>query len=123
MSNASQCQNPLPVGASGSNTVSTKLCVVAGAPVHASRGDRFAPLQPNALSTCSLANVPPDGTSALVSVKPAIVGTSGCIAVPGVPRPYVAVNVAVARVEPRATNVTSAPGAAAVRLLTLSGLR
>src|SRR5262245_36744884 len=87
MSNASQCQKPLPVGASGSNTLSAKLMVPAGAPLQLSRGDTLPPVQPNELNTCSLANVPPAGTSALVSVKPAIVGTSGCVVVPGVPRP------------------------------------
>src|SRR6185503_6423800 len=115
MSNTIQCQNPLPVGASGSYMVRTKLSVPGGAPLHARLGETFCPEQPNALSTCSLPIVPPDATSALVSVKPTRVGVSGCVVVPGVPRPYVASNVAVPSVEPSAANVTSAPGAPAVR--------
>src|SRR6185436_19651938 len=104
MSMTSQCQNPLPVGASGSYMVSTKLCVPGGAPVHDRLGETFCPEQPNALRTCSLPIVPPAGTSVLVSVKPSRVGVSGGIVVPGVPRPYIALNVAVPIVEPSAAN-------------------
>src|SRR5580698_10890961 len=55
MLKATQCQNPLPVGASGSCTMIAKLCVPAGAPLQNSAGDRFLPLQPNPLNTWSRA--------------------------------------------------------------------
>src|SRR6516164_5539670 len=48
-----QCQKPLPVGASGSYTVTAKLLVSAGAPDQLSSGERFLPLQPKLLNTNS----------------------------------------------------------------------
>src|SRR5262249_25970181 len=46
MFTTSQCQNPLPVGASGSKQVTAKLFVPAGAPDQARCGDRLLPSQP-----------------------------------------------------------------------------
>jgi hypothetical protein len=46
MSQATQCQNPLPVGASESNIVTTKLCVPAGAPCQDSSGETPALVHP-----------------------------------------------------------------------------
>src|SRR5262249_41421581 len=46
MFTTSQCQNPLPVGASGSKQVMAKLFVPAGAPDHARCGDWLLPAQP-----------------------------------------------------------------------------
>jgi hypothetical protein len=42
----SQCQKPLPVGASGSKHVTAKLFVPAGAPDQARCGDWLPPSQP-----------------------------------------------------------------------------
>src|SRR5580698_640638 len=53
MLKATQCQNPRPVGASGSCTMIAKLCVPAGGSLQNSAGDRFLPLQPNPLNTWS----------------------------------------------------------------------
>lgn len=41
MSKTTQCQNPLPVGASGSKQVTAKLLVCAGNPSHRSCGEVF----------------------------------------------------------------------------------
>jgi putative tryptophan/tyrosine transport system substrate-binding protein len=46
MFTTSQCQNPLPVGASGSKQVIAKLLVPAGAPDQARCGDLLPPSQP-----------------------------------------------------------------------------
>jgi len=46
-----QCQNPDPVGAAGSNIVSTKLFAPAGGFVHESSGETLPPLHPNVFST------------------------------------------------------------------------
>jgi hypothetical protein len=46
MLTTSQCQNPLPVGASGSKQVMAKLFVSLGAPDHARCGDWLPPAQP-----------------------------------------------------------------------------
>src|ERR1019366_6369883 len=45
----SQCHQPEPVGASGSYTVTAKLLVPLGAPLHFKAGDMFLPLQPKLL--------------------------------------------------------------------------
>src|SRR4051794_8043067 len=47
MLQTTQCQNPLPVGASGSKHVTAKLLVPSGAPDHDSWGEMFLPAQPN----------------------------------------------------------------------------
>ena len=48
MLNTTQCQNPLPVGASGSYTVTAKLFVSAGKPLHRRCGERSPlPSTPN----------------------------------------------------------------------------
>src|SRR5512146_1107730 len=54
MSYTTQCHQPLPVGASGSKTVTAKLLVPAGTFFHSSAGDRLSPLQPNPLYSCAL---------------------------------------------------------------------
>src|SRR3954469_5265846 len=46
MLTTSQCQNPLPVGASGSKQVTAKLLVPVGAPDQARCGERLSPSQP-----------------------------------------------------------------------------
>src|SRR5262245_5317133 len=78
MLNTTQCQKPLGVGASGSNIVSTKPCVPAGLPLQCRLGETLNPEQPKLSKTCSLSMVDPSGISSLASVKPAIVGGSGC---------------------------------------------
>src|SRR6478672_856867 len=64
-----QCQKPLPVGASGSYVVTTKLLVPAGAPLHWSAGETFCPGHPMMLPTFFSAIVAPGLRSGLVSVK------------------------------------------------------
>src|ERR1043165_3738768 len=59
MLNTVQCQNPLPVGASGSNTVKTKLLVPIGGFDQCSAGDWFCPEQPNSFAVCAVVNMPP----------------------------------------------------------------
>ena len=54
MSQARQCENPLPVGASGSNISTAKLLVAAGAPDHARRGVVSGPAH-----TSAAGNQPP----------------------------------------------------------------
>src|SRR5215469_12726444 len=68
MLKTTQCQKPLPVGASGSYIDSAKLLVPLGAPLQLKAGDTLAPLQPKLLNTCSLATVAPSLSSALVTV-------------------------------------------------------
>src|SRR5512141_1608563 len=53
-----QCQKPLPVGASGSYTVSAKLFASAGAPLHSTPGETFVPVHPQPSKTCSAWMVP-----------------------------------------------------------------
>src|SRR6185295_1014222 len=60
MSNTVQCQNPLPVGASGSKTVRTKLLVPAGGFDQCSSGDWFWPVQPKPLKICAVVKLPPE---------------------------------------------------------------
>src|SRR5262249_44404299 len=64
-----QCHQPLPVGASGSCISNAKLWVPAGAPLQASAGETFPPLQPNSLKTWVLASVSPSVKSVLVRVN------------------------------------------------------
>src|SRR5215218_2128160 len=64
-----QCQKPLPVGASGSYAVTAKLFVPAGAPAHWSAGDTFCPEHPKVFATWRAAIVPPGLRSGLVRVK------------------------------------------------------
>src|SRR5215218_9408753 len=66
-----QCHQPEPVGASGSYTVTAKLLVSLGAPLHLSAGDLFSPLQPNTLASNFLSMVPFGLMSGLSSLKPA----------------------------------------------------
>jgi hypothetical protein len=47
-----QCHQPLPVGASGSRTVTAKLRVPAGAFFHASCGETLPPVQPKPANQC-----------------------------------------------------------------------
>src|ERR1700722_10674764 len=71
MLNTTQCQKPLPVGASGSKLVMAKLLVPLGAPLQLKDGEILPPLQPkpySALSTCSSFMAPPSLTSALVKL-------------------------------------------------------
>src|ERR1700733_14377352 len=69
MLNTTQCQKPLPVGASGSNMVTAKLLVPAGAPLQPSAGEMSPPLQPKPFSACWWAIVAPWVISGLVKVK------------------------------------------------------
>ena len=62
-----QCQNPLPVGASGSKAVTAKLLVPAGAPDQLSAGDTFLPVQPKLLNTKVSAIFAPSEISGLFS--------------------------------------------------------
>src|SRR3954463_16472724 len=66
-----QCHQPEPVGASGSYTVTAKLLVSFGAPLHLSAGDLFSPPQPNTLASNFLSIMAPDLMSGLSSLKPA----------------------------------------------------
>src|ERR1700730_7191084 len=63
--NATQCHQPLPVGASGSYMVTAKLLVPLGAPLQLSAGEPLPPVQPKPLNTCSLAMVAPSLRSVL----------------------------------------------------------
>src|SRR4051812_12398653 len=45
------CHQPEPVGASGSYTLTAKLLVSLGAPLHLSAGDLFSPEQPKPLNS------------------------------------------------------------------------
>src|SRR5438874_1467212 len=65
-----QCQKPLWVGASGSNTVSARLFVPSGTLRQLISGETFVPEQPNELNTWALAMVPPSATSELPMAKP-----------------------------------------------------
>src|SRR5574340_922459 len=67
MLNTTQCHQPLPVGASGSKTVTAKLLVPAGTSFQVSSGDTFWPLQPKPLNTCFRPTAPLAGTSVLES--------------------------------------------------------
>src|SRR5690242_19602900 len=69
-----QCQNPEPVGASGSKQVTAKPFVSAGKPDQRRCGDRFSPVAPNPLNTCLLVNCSPSATSSLSTVND---GTGG----------------------------------------------
>src|SRR5579863_6276243 len=82
MLNIVQCQNPLPVGASGSYIVTAKLWVPAGSPDHDSAGEWFSPLQPKLLATCAGAIGPPFLTSGEVRVIPAAKAGAAAIAIP-----------------------------------------
>src|SRR6478609_2934090 len=66
-----QCHQPEPVGASGSYTVTAKLLVSLGAPLHFSAGDLFSPPQPKTLASKRLAIMASALTSGLCSLKPA----------------------------------------------------
>jgi hypothetical protein len=66
-----QCHQPEPVGASGSYTVTAKLFVFLGAPLHLRAGDLFSPEQPKPLNSNFLSIVALGLMSGLVSVKPA----------------------------------------------------
>src|ERR1035437_4345533 len=74
MSATAQCQNPLPVGASGSWQVTAKLIVSAGKPDQDSCGERSSPPAPRTPETCGGDSGFPSAMSVLVSVKD---GTSG----------------------------------------------
>src|SRR3954470_2802612 len=66
-----QCHQPEPVGASGSYTVTAKLLVSLGAPLHFKAGDLFSPEQPKPLNSNFLSIVPLALMSGLSSLKPA----------------------------------------------------
>lgn len=68
-SNRTQCQNPLPVGASGSKHVTAKLFVPSGNPSHRSCGERSPPD-----FTWASPRSAPGARSALVTVKPCTSG-------------------------------------------------
>src|SRR5689334_20999449 len=67
-----QCQKPLPVGASGSKQVTTKPRVSAGKPDQASCGERFLP--PTLVWAYSSSSGWPSVTSVLVTVKDGTLG-------------------------------------------------
>src|SRR6185503_19175369 len=52
MLTTSQCQKPLPVGASGSYTVRARLFASAGTSFHTSGGEIFSPVHPKAFAVC-----------------------------------------------------------------------
>ena len=58
ISNISQCQKPLPVGASASNIVMAILFVPSGRFFQVSLGEIFFPLQPKPLNSCLLVSWP-----------------------------------------------------------------
>ena len=74
MSTTSQCQNPEPVGASGSKQVTAKLLVSAGNPDQRRPGEMLSPDMPKLLYTWALLICSPSATSSLSTVKP---GTGG----------------------------------------------
>src|SRR6202453_2823149 len=68
MSKTTQCQKPLPVGASGSYTLRAKLLVPSGAPDQLSAGEMFFPGQPiMEEATCSSDILAPGSMSGLVN--------------------------------------------------------
>src|SRR5579862_4130900 len=67
MSKTTQCQKPLPVGASGSYMVIAKLFVPAGTFSQYNSGERLSPVHPNPLYTCLSVACPP--ISLLFKVK------------------------------------------------------
>ena len=74
MSITTQCQNPDPVGASGSKHVTAKLLVAAGKPDQDSCGEMFSPVMPKLLYTWLLLICWPSATSSLATVNE---GTGG----------------------------------------------
>ena len=74
MSSTTQCQNPEPVGASGSKQVTAKLSVSAGNPDQRSEGEMFPPVMPHSSKTWFSAIIWPSATSSLCSSND---GTSG----------------------------------------------
>jgi hypothetical protein len=69
MPNTAQCQKPLPVGASGSNTVTAKLLVSAGNPDQDSCGETSSPPAPMIPLTCGWSSRSPWRMSVLVTSK------------------------------------------------------
>src|SRR5215213_7663740 len=65
MLTTSQCQKPLPVGASGSYMVSARLFASAGTFFHTSGGEIFSPVQPNAFAVCFRGILPSPPTAGL----------------------------------------------------------
>ncbi len=51
MPGTTQCRQPEPVGASGSDKVTAKLLACAGKPGHDSEGEMFLPVMPNPSKT------------------------------------------------------------------------
>src|SRR5829696_3648949 len=74
-----QCHQPEPVGASGSYTVTAKLLVSLGAPLHCNAGDLFSPEQPKPLNSNFLSSVEFGLMSGLVSVKPAALASGTAV--------------------------------------------
>lgn len=64
-----QCQNPLPVGAVGSNTVTAKLLVQAGKPDHDSCGEVSVPPAPKMPLTWAEGRISSSWTSVLVTAN------------------------------------------------------
>src|SRR5271168_4375865 len=69
-----QCQNPEPVGASGSKQVTAKLLVSAGKPDQESDGEMFPPVMPNPSKTWFSDSICSSATSSLCSSND---GTAG----------------------------------------------
>src|SRR5690349_4471280 len=79
MSITDQCHHPDPVGASGSYTVTAKLLVSLGAPLHFKAGDLFSPEQPKPLNSNFLSMVPFALMSGLVRVNPAALASGPAV--------------------------------------------
>lgn len=74
MPSTTQCHQPEPVGASGSNKVTAKFSVCAGKPDHDSEGEMFLPVMPNPSKTWFCDIIWPSATSSLRSSND---GTAG----------------------------------------------
>lgn len=68
-----QCHQPLPVGASGSRTVTAKLRVPAGAFFHVSCGETLPPVQPKPVNQCFWASGCPSRISLLLTLNGAAI--------------------------------------------------
>ena len=73
MSKSIQCQNPLPVGASGSKHVTAKLFVPAGNPSHRRCGEVFP-----AANDLGVASTAPGARSSLTTVNEGTSGWKSC---------------------------------------------
>src|SRR5438105_2286318 len=77
-----QCHRPLPTSASGSNRVTAKLLVPAGAPLQFSAGETLPPLHPEPLESCSALILPPSAISGLVTRNSPALAAAAAVANP-----------------------------------------